>query len=187
MPPGKRDLDVPPLIPGEILPPDPNGGDGKPPGQIILPDSIQARSIAPDRLEVHKTLSVGHYTDGKFDGAVIVITAVDGDGRPLNMDQFDIDASMSMVVLDPTRPSSEALIGRLDFSRDQVETMIRLQPVPGIHVPIEWREEIPNSEKIIVHVRLDGGDDAQMNAEGELKLSDVKPITDWTPRASNLR
>lgn len=187
VPPGKRDLKVPPLIPGDILPPDPSGGDGKPPGRIVLPDSIQARSVAPDRLEVHKTLSVGHYTDGKFDGAVIVVTAVDGDGRPMDMDQFDIDARMSMVVLDPTRPSSEALVGRWDFTREQVETMIRLRPVPGIHVPIEWQDEVPDSEQIIVHVRLEGEDDAQMNAHGELKLSNVKPITDWTPRAGNLR
>lgn len=187
VPPGKRDLEVPPLIPGDILPPDPNGGDGKPPGQIVLPDSIQAQSVGPDRLEVHETLSVGHYTDGKFDGAVIVVTAVDGDGRPMDMDQFDIDARMSMVVLDPTRKSSDALIGRWDFTREQVETMIRLQPVPGIHVPIEWKDEVPNSEQIIVHVRLEGEDAAQMNAQGELKLSNVKPITDWTPRAGNLR
>ncbi len=187
VPPGKRDLEVPPLIPGEMLPPDPNGGDGKPPGQIILPDSIQAGAVAPDRLEVHKTLSVGHYTDGKFDGAVIVITAVDGDGRPMEMDGFDIDAAMSMVVLDPTRESSEALVGRWDFTRQQVETMIRTRPVPGIHIPIEWKGDVPNSERIIVHVRLEGDDEAEMNAYGELRLSDAQTISDWTPRASNLR
>ncbi|QDT05627.1 hypothetical protein K227x_40280 [Rubripirellula lacrimiformis] len=186
VPPGIQDTKPNPVIPGEILPPPRDGVEELPPGQIILPDSINSKRGVPERLQVHPSLSVAHHTDGKLDGAVIVINAIDGSGRPVDMGQFDIDAELSIAVLDPTRPADEARIGRWDFNPRQVQTLMRNDPVSGLHVPIQWQDERPNGEDVIIHVRLRGEAD-DMNCEHVLRLADKPPINDWTPRASTLR
>ncbi|WP_146453755.1 hypothetical protein [Rubripirellula tenax] len=186
MPPGKNDTLVPPIEPGEVLPPPMGNQDEKPPGQIMLPDAIQAQMGVPEKLQIHPTLSVPHHTDGVVDGAVIVVNAIDAAGRPVDITNFDIDAELSIVVLDPSRPADAANIGRWDFTRGQVQTLIRQHPVVGLHVPIQWQDERPNGEDVIVHVRL-RGEDEDMKCESELRLADQSPITDWTPRAKTLR
>ncbi len=188
VPPGKRDTDVPPIIPGDILPPPRDSEDARPPGQILLPNFSGSKAGVPEKLNIHPTLSTGHHTDGKLDGAVIVIGAVDGDGRPVNISDFDIDAELSIVVLDPTRSGDEALVGRWDFNRRQVQTLVRDHPVSGFHVPVEWADDAPDGDGVIVHVRL-RGDDTDMRCDSELKFnsSGQPTITDWTPRGSKMR
>ncbi|MGB7327065.1 MAG: hypothetical protein WBD31_19470 [Rubripirellula sp.] len=186
VPPGKNDLMVPPIEEGDVLPPPLDGKDAKPPGQIMLPDALQAAQGLPEKLQIHPVLSVGHHTDGELDGAVIVVNAIDATGRPVDIADFNIEAELSVVVLDPSRPSEEAMIGRWDFDRWQVQGFVRQHPVSGLHVPIQWKDEIPNGEDVVVHVRL-RGEDNDMRCESELRLADKEPISDWTPRARALR
>ncbi len=182
-PPSKRDTEVPQIDPGEILPP-PGADDGglpKPPGQIKLPDSVQAASGVPAALRIHPGLSGGQRVEESIDNMTIVLNVVDRLGKPVNLDDFDIDADLSIVILDPGLESSEARIGRWDFTTRQVATFVQSDPISGLHVPIKWQDKQPSGEEIIVHVRLRAEDD-EMRCEGRLKVLKQTAITQWTPR-----
>lgn len=186
VPPGKQDTEVPPVDPGEILPPPLNDDEVKPPGQIILPDSIQASGGVPAELRLHPTLSSGHQSDGNVDGALLIVTAVDAAGHPVDLAAFDVDADMSIVVLDPSREAGEAKIGRWDFKNREVATLVRTEPISGLHVPIRWQAETPDGDEVIVHVRL-RGEATEMRCQGRIKLSAKTAVSEWTPRGEKLR
>ena len=186
-PPGKRDTDAPQVVPGELLPPPLREEEElKPPGQIILPDSVQAAAGAPQKLRIHQGLSGGHAIDGNSEGMMIVVNAIDKLGKTVSLDDFDIDAELSIVILDPQREPSQARIGRWDFTNLQVATFLRSEPISGLHVPIQWKDVKPSGKEVIVHVRLRAEDD-EMRCEGRLKVEKKTAIAEWTPRGEQLR
>ncbi len=187
-PPGKSDTEIAPIEPGEVLPPpSPNGkGESQPPGQIILPDAVKAtqpKISAPEKLELHAGLSGGHQTDNDdaVDGLYLVINALDHRGATVDLEKFEIDAELTVVVLDPAREPSEAKIGRWEFSSEEVSQLIRSRPVSGFHVPVNWQDVQPEGEEVIVHVRLRSDDD-EMRCEGRVQVAESGVIAKWTPR-----
>lgn len=182
-PPGKRDTEIPQIDRGEILPPPAadDGGEPKPPGQINLPDSVQAATGVPAKLRVHPGLSGGYRENENIEDMVIVLHVVDSLGKPVNMDDFDIDAQLSIVILDPELEPSEARVGIWEFTAWQVANFIKSDPVSGLHVPIKWQGAQPSGEEMIVHARL-RTEDEEMRCEGQLNVLKRPAIAQWTPR-----
>ncbi len=106
-PPGPRDIDVPPIEPGEILPPPAPGEDNAaPPGKIEVPESLGTLAEPtpiPERLKLHSGLSGGHRfdDDDETDGLYLVVNVVDDRGRMIDLNQFEIEAALTIVALDP--------------------------------------------------------------------------------------
>jgi hypothetical protein len=186
-PPGKSDTEPPPVEPGELLPPaDAKDDNDKPPGQIQLPDSVRAAAGQPERLSIHPALSGGIRVDGKIDGMTIVVNVLDALGKTVDLNGFEVDAELSLVLVDPQREAVESRIGRWDFSPDQVADMVRSQPISGLHVPIQWQDVPPSGDEVIVHVKLQAGDD-ELVCEQRLKVEKRAAIAEWTPRGEALR
>jgi hypothetical protein len=186
-PPGKNDLRVPPILPGEVLPPPDSDADQiKPPGQIQLPDSVQAVEGIPDELRIHPTLSGGHRIDGHIEEMTIVLNVRDRVGKTIDLKKFDVSAGLSLVILDPLRDASEARLGRWDFTADQLKSLIRSDPISGIHVPIQWQDAEPTGDEMIVHARLRSEED-EMRCEARLKVEQQTAIAEWTPRGEPRR
>ncbi len=190
-PPGKSDTEISPIEPGEILPPPSSNGKGqpKPPGQIILPDAAKATQqeiSAPETLQLHTGLSGGHQSDNdhEVDGLYLVINALDHYGKTVNLEDFEIDAEMSIVILDPAREPSEAKIGRWEFSAEEVSELIRSRPLSGFHVPVIWQDVEPEGDEVIVHVRLRSEGD-EMRCNGRVKVAESGVIAKWTPRGDS--
>lgn len=193
-PPGKSDTEFSPIEPGELLPPpDPGSEDlPAPPGQIPLPDAVKAterKRSAPERLELHLGLSGAKLPDvatqlDKPDGLYLVVRAVDRLGAAVNLQDFEIDAELTVVVLDPQREASEAKIGRWEFSPEEVKRLTKSKPVSGFHVPIQWQTEQPLGDEVIVHIRLRSEAD-EMRCEGHVNLSESAMIAKWLPRADS--
>ncbi|WP_146516868.1 recombinase family protein [Rubripirellula amarantea] len=181
MPPGEKDLKVDPIIPGEVTPPPPSGELEDPPGRILLPTGVTNPTGVPDRLRIHPSLSVGHRDGTMLDGATIVVAALDRLGRNVDLSQFDIEANLSVVVLDPTRDSSEARLGRWDFTPQQVAAMIAEDSTVGLEIPLSWTGKLPQSDKIIVHVRLRSDQD-EMRCDAKLDLRERTAAATWSPR-----
>ncbi|WP_068260036.1 hypothetical protein [Rubripirellula obstinata] len=180
-PPGKDDTQFDPIIPGNIGPPAAGSGDEKPPGQILLPDSTQNPTAVPEDLRIHQALSVGHRDGQKLDGATLVVTAMDRLGRSLNLNDFEVDAELSVVVLDPDRDPGDNRLGRWDFSRKEVAAMIAADKSGGFEIPIRFEDQTPATDKVIVHVRL-RGDDQEMRTQANLDLRERTAASAWTPR-----
>ena len=184
-PPGKEDLEMPEIVPGEMLPPNQGNQEEKPAGQIQLPDSVQASTPRPPKtIRIHRGLSGGHQfdEDDQIDGMYLVINAVDALGKTVDLADFEIEAELSVVVLDPTLESPEARIGRWDFDPAQVREFIRGNPTSGLFVPIPWSEDRkPESDEVIVHVRLRADED-EMRCQDNLKVGAAAAMAKWTPR-----
>lgn len=180
-PPGPRDLDFDPVIPGDIAPPTRNGGDGKPPGQILLPDSALTPDAVPESLRIHPGLTVGVHEDKTLAGATLVVNALDRRGRDVNLNDFEVAAELAVVVLDPELDAADAKIGRWDFSRKEVQAMIAKNKNGGLQIPVRWDDKKPSSDKVIVHVRL-RGDDQEMRTEATLDLQPKTAASTWSPR-----
>jgi hypothetical protein len=192
-PPGKKDLEISPIVPGEILPPPTTEGEEMeaPPGKVDLPEALDANQTPlpiPERLELHSGLSGGHRFDDdpEMDGLYLVINVVDQRGQLLDVSQFDIDADMSVVALDPTLEAADAKIARWDFTAGEVAEFIRSAPVYGFHVPVKWQDRLPASDQVIVHVRLKT-EDEEMRCEGRLSVNRPATIADWTPRGEKAK
>jgi hypothetical protein len=185
-PPSKRDTDIPQIDPGEILPPPAadDGGFPTPNGQIKLPDSVQAAAGVPAQLRIHPGLSGGHRVDKSIENMVLVLNVVDRLGKPVDLKSFDIEADLSIVILDPDLEPSVARVGQWEFTTRQVATFIQSDPISGLHVPIEWQEMQPSGEEMIVHVRL-RSEDEEMRCEGRLKVVRQTAIAEWTPRGDD--
>ena len=186
-PPGARDLDVPPIEPGEILPPPAAGEENDaPPGQIKLPNSLgmlPAPMPIPQMLQLHAGLSGGHRFDDQeqTDGLYLVVNVIDDQGQMLDLTEFEIDASMSIVALDPAFEESASPIARWEFGAQEIQDFVRSEPVAGLHIPVRWQGTRPSGEEVIVHVRLQT-EDEEMRCAGRLKVSEPAAIADWTPR-----
>lgn len=183
-PPGPSDIDVPPIDPGEILPPPAPGEADIPPGKIEVPDfgTLPEPAPIPESLQLHSGLSGGYRFDGgQREGLYLVVNVIDDRGRVMDLDQLDIDATMTIVALDPTRDASEARIARWEYEASEIRRYIRSQPVAGLHVPVKWQDSRPDGDEVIVHVRLQT-EDEEMRCQGRLSVSEPAAIADWTPR-----
>ncbi len=132
--------------------------------------------------------SGGHQFDGsdKVDGKYLVVNVLDSNGQMIDISEFDIDAEMTVVALDPSPANHIARIGRWEFSARDVMNFIRKSPVSGFHIPIKWQDVSPATYDVIVHVRLKT-EDEEMLCEAELKVRKVESIADWTPRGRKSR
>jgi hypothetical protein len=185
-PPGKRDTDIPPVLPGEILPPSElDQQNDKPPGQIILPDSANDRRGVPDQLRLHSSLSGGKRVDGNVEDMRIVVNVLDQDGRPLDLEAFKVEAELSVVLFEVDQDEvDDARIGRWDFTAEQVGELVRTEPISGLHVPISWQGRQPEGDEIVVHVRLRSEED-EMRCEGRLKVERANAVAQWAPRGDS--
>lgn len=191
-PPGKDDLTIPPIIEGEIIPPPPGDLDPEvPPGKVPgLPNTLRdlgkANSTAPQALQLHPGFSGAqqYYADDQADGLMLVVNVLDEDGRMMDLNDFEIDADLSIVALNPTKPGSEARIARWDFGPDEVRNLVRHVPVSGFHVPVIWDTVRPDVDEVIVHVRLQAGED-RMTCEGRVNVARNARVARWSPRAAS--
>ncbi|WP_147869269.1 hypothetical protein [Stieleria maiorica] len=190
IPPGEGELMDDQIIPGPPLPPDED--PESPPGKVTPPSDAkkmgfeppEAAPLAiPDRLELHDGLSGGHQfdKDAEIDGLLLIVTVVDQDGRALSLENFDVDAELTVVVLDPEDDSEDASLGRWEFDPDQVRDMVRRTPIDGIHVPIEWQDRIPDGHDVMVHVRMAAAEE-EMRCQGRVRLEQSVASANWLPR-----
>ena len=187
VPPGRKDTELPPVLPGEQLPPENGGPDEiKPPGQIELPDSVKANDRVPESLRFHPTLSGVNRVDGKIQDMLVVVNVVNHLGKTIDLKDFLVDGELSVVILDPEREPAEARLGRWNFDRDQVVELIRKQPVSGFHIPITWTGDEPTGKEVIVHVRL-RAEDNEMRCETKLGIEKQRGVAGWMPRVESLR
>ncbi len=198
MPPGKDDVTLPDVELGEPMPPrsaDP--ADDQPefhPGQIQLPDNAKRLGETtlnePVAIRINPSLSGGSSLDASRDsgeGISILIEAIDETGKVVSLDRFDIDANLSVVLLDPELPAAQARIGKWDFGPDQIREMLRRELDSqiygqGIHVLVPWGEQLPQSSKVIAHVRLSAAE-TLMQTSAELNVA-LPQVAEWTPRAN---
>ena len=118
-PPGRDDITIPPIDPGELIPPPAGDFEQIPdqPGQVELPQNLSGAAGVPDKLKIHPGFSSGVTSHAGQNEMTIVMHAVDQLGRTVDLSKFDIDAELSVVVLDPKRESAQSRVGRWDFSR----------------------------------------------------------------------
>ena len=181
-PPGKSDTDIPKIEPGDILPP-PGKEDGEalPPGQISLPDSVQAAAGEPTEIRLHPGLSRGYRINNQIQGMNIVVNVLDKVGKTVELEDFDVEAELSVVILDPERENEDARLGRWDFSKREISTLIQSDPISGFHIPIKWKDRKPVGDEIIVHVRIRAEED-EMRCNGTLQVEKAKVAAGWSPR-----
>ncbi len=187
VPPGKQDTELPPVLPGEQLPPQFRSPDeNKPPGQIQLPDSVKSNERVPDTLKIHPTLSGASRIDEKIQDMLLVVNVVNDLGKTISLNEFLVDGEMSIVVLDPKREPSMARLGRWNFDREQVLSFVKDSPVSGFHIPLDWTMDEPLGSEVIVHVRLRAEDD-EMRCEAKLNVDKQRGVAGWLPRAESFR
>ena len=195
IPPGKESLKAPELLPGN-LPPTRDGIEN-PFGQIQLPKEVNdliystpslPELTPPEHIRLHPALSGGHQfdQDDDVDGMYIVVNVVDKDGRAVNLHGFDIDASMTIVALDPEVDPNTGRIGRWDFTSEEIGKYVRSIPVDGLHVPVKWQGVEPIGDEVIVHVRLQA-EEEEMRCQGRVKLNKETVVAKWLPRGEKLR
>ena len=183
-PPGKEDIELTEVFPGELLPPARDGAGESPPGQIPLPESVRASTApSPQAIRIHRGLSGGHQfdEDDQIDGMYLVINAIDKRGATVVLSDFDIDAELTVVALDPTLEADVARIGRWDFTAEEVQGLIRDDPTSGLHLALRWQDVRPASDEVIVHVRLRADED-EMRCDDKLIVSAAAAMAKWTPR-----
>ncbi len=188
-PPGPEDLTFPPVEAGEMMPPPSTGGaPEKPPGQILLPDAVRsvspggAKVGVPTSLSIHPGLSAGYQFEDGAEGLYLVVNVLDEQQRPLDLEAFEIEAPLTIVATDPDRAVNESLVARWEFTSSEVAKLIRNEPVSGLAIPLRWQEKHPNSDSVIVHVRLKG-ETEEMRCEAKLSVKPKTAIADWTPRS----
>lgn len=209
-PPGAADLMTPDVDLGvPVPPPSPDEAPDALPGQITLPDSARILGAGPPSepvaIRINRGLSGGHKSDDapEEEGVLLVIEAIDEKGSVVRLDQFDIDANLSIVLVDPNRSGEEAQLGKWEFTPAEVRGMIRSTPsVNGalagktassnssagwsaLQVVIPWADVKPTTTTVMAQVRL-GNDEVVMQAQGEVPTNQPS-MAQWTPRAAVTR
>ena len=190
IPPGEGELMDDQIIPGPPLPPDED--PESPPGKVKNPADAKTMGFEPptaaplpipDRLELHDGLSGGHQfdQDADVDGLFLIVTVVDDKGRALSLENFDVDADLTVVVMDPNDDSEDARIGRWDFNPEQVRDMVRQAPIDGIHIPIAWQDRVPEGNDVMVHIRMAAAEE-EMRCQGRVRLEQSVASANWLPR-----
>ncbi|MEM9586126.1 MAG: hypothetical protein AAGA03_02500, partial [Planctomycetota bacterium] len=193
-PPGASDTEAPQVVPGTPVPPgNPGGVEAVPPGQVELPaplgmlpqndtDRASSRSAKPVAIEIHPSLSE---TTQPIDaegptGLRIVVTAVDAFQRMVDLSEFDIDADLAVVVIDPTQAPGSSRIARRDFTSVEAASLLRDSPLSGLFVPVNW-DTPPAGDEVEVHVRLTAGQQV-MQCKRTLAVGPTASVSQWTPR-----
>jgi hypothetical protein len=177
------------IIPGEKRPP---SADQDSQDKIEIPEgsktmqfetSPEPAPAIPDHLELHDGLSGGHQFDGDsdIDGLFLVVMVVDKDGEAISLDQFDVDADLTVVVTEPDAESDDAEVGRWEFSSDEVRNFVRRTPIDGIHIPIAWQDRIPSGDDVMVHIRMAAAEE-EMRCQGKIRLEESVASSHWLPR-----
>ena len=178
--------------PGTIKPPAFPGADpGGPDGRVNVPEldalryskpTVQQVAL-PNHIRLHTSLSGGHQfdRDDEVDGLYVVVNVVDENGRTLNLNNYDIQAGMTIVALDPKLDPNASRIGRWEFTPEEVSKFIRSIPVAGLHVPVKWQQIEPIGDEIVVYVRLQT-DGEEMQCQGTVKLNQAAAMAKWMPR-----
>ena len=209
VPPGASDLSIPDVQLGEPVPPPevemipdsipdslPNLIPEAPPGQIKLPESVKILGSGPPAepvaIRINLGLSGGHKSDDApaTEGISLFVEAIDEKGAVVSLDQFDIDANLSVVLLDPAQPGATARLGKWEFGPEQIREMLRPgiavgRGGTGMNVVIPWGNQRTTSPKVIAHVRLSAGDVA-MQTQAEIATAQPA-MAQWTPRATRIR
>ncbi len=188
-PPGKEDLELPEIDPGELVPPpSPDGALELPPGQIKVPDAVNtfspdnAKPAVPTSLSIHPGLSAMHVFEDGSEGMYLVVNVLDEQNQPLDLDSFEIDAPLTVLALDPEKELEASKIGRWEFTSEQVAKLVRKDPVSGLAIPVRWQDKRPTGDSVTVHVRIKG-DEEEMRCEGELRTKSVPEMAQWMPRS----
>ncbi|MCO8120461.1 hypothetical protein NHH03_01835 [Stieleria sp. TO1_6] len=191
VPPGDVESLDSPLIEGEVKPPESEPSD--PPGRVIIPPGTKTMQFdapqqaeplpIPDHLELHDGLSGGHRSEpgSEVDGLYLVVVVEDEEGNSLSLTNYEVDAEMTVVVLDPHDESEDPRVGSWTFTPDEVRKLIHKAPVDGIHVPIAWQDRIPSGDDVIVHIRMTAAED-EMRCQGKLRLEQSVANSHWLPR-----
>jgi hypothetical protein len=190
IPPSDSQLMEDPVIPGEVLPP-PNGQDASP-DKIVIPPGTKTMQFdappetslpIPDHLELHDGFSGGHQfdTDEDVDGLYLVVTVLDEQGKALSLDDFDVDAELTVVVIDPNDDSTEAPLGRWEFSPAEVRDFVRRSPIDGIYIPVAWQDRVPVDDEVIVHIRMAAAEE-EMRCQGRIRTQEKVAVSSWLPR-----
>lgn len=192
IPPGGAEMELPDVDLGEPVPPAGiNAAPELPPGRIELPDStrrnVRVQPKEPVAIRINPAMSGGHRFDDSETktGMHLAIEAIDDKGDLVRLEDFDVAAQLSIVLLDPSLPAAEARLGRWDFDIDQIRKMIRPGQNSAIHVYVPWGEKRPSGKQVIAHVKLTG-DQTQMQAQAELNTAEVN-VAQWNPRSGQIR
>lgn|GEM_PF-1743259 len=182
-PPGKNSLIAPPVVPGDLLPP-PGKEPEKllPPGQILLPQSDNPSR--PNRIKIHPSLSGGVNREGEVQQMMLVVNVLDQKGRPIRLADYDVNAELSVVLFDGVQEQSDSTrLGRWDFTPDQVNQLIKEDPISGFHIPIDWLDARPESKVIQAHVRVRSDED-DMRCSEAIHVMKQNAMTQWSPRGA---
>ena len=195
VPPGAEDLRSVPEIPGDVLPPPKlPGADDAPAGQIRVPELTRRRSDE-DRVPVGIRFGRASRLDSDL---IVEIEPLDDSGLPVSASDYDIDASLTIIVVDPGGPadnnrSDDIELGRWDFDPIQTASLIAQDGLSAavIRVPLQFNELRPRGESVRVHARLQNSH-TSMRCQGIVAASTPPPTGDaasaevastWTPRA----
>jgi hypothetical protein len=191
IPPG-TELQFPDVDLGEPVPPSGiNAVPELPPGRIELPDSTRrntrSQPKAPVAIRINPAMSGGHRFDDAQEktGMHLAIEAIDDRGDLVHLEDFDVAAQLSVVLLDPTLPSAEARLGRWDYDAAQIRKMIRPGQNSAIHIYLQWQDKLPSGKQVIAHVKL-SGDETLMQAQSELNVAEAT-VAQWNPRSGQMR
>jgi len=196
VPPGKSDLTIPDVELGDPVPPSTNAPDSPlefDPAKITIPGDARLLSPRaqpePVSIRVNPGLSGGHQTDDSKTpaGVELLIEAIDESGKVVNLAGFDVDATMTVVLLDPTKAPDAARIGKWDFGPEEIRDMIQTDTVSpqyagNLHVIIPWQSVRPETGAVIAHIRL-AADGAVLKTQAEINTKQPA-VAQWTPRAS---
>lgn len=196
VPPGRETVEFPDVDLGEPVPP--AGRDATielPPGQVPVPN-LPPPAVVPQTLElpepvgirIDPAMSGGHRDDEPEPrtGMQLLIQAIDQQGNPISLDQFEIEADLTVVLRDPSVDPADSELGRWEFAADELHAMTRPGPRGGLQVYLTWQDnKLPQQSKVIAQVRLVA---EEMELEAEAELSTIEPeIADWTPRGGSTR
>jgi len=191
IPPGVEN-ELPDVDLGDPVPPSGiNAAPELPPGQIKLPESVRrnvrVEPSVPVAIRVNPSMSGGYRFDGEKEktGMHLTIEAIDESGNLVRLEDFDIEAELSIVLLDPSRTAADARLGRWEYDTDELRQMIRSGPGSAIHVYVAWQDKMPNGKQVIAHVKLTS-DETQMQSQAELKTAEVE-VAQWNPRSGQIK
>ena len=193
-PPTPEEIAIPPVEESDsLLPPPADKADEKDdsskinisPDTNVLKYELPKPRPAPEPVAItlHPSLSGGHQfdADDEIDGLYLIVTVVDKGGEVLSLDQFDVDAEMSVVVMDQSDKAGEQRLGRWDFTSEQVRSFVRSSPIDGLHIPIPWKDREPESNTVTVHVRMAAAEE-EMRCQAKLRLEESVAMSNWLPR-----
>ncbi len=194
VPPGASDLEIPDVELGDPMPPPAGNAPESLPGKIELPDLkiLGMESLEPPvAIRINSGLSGGHKTDDvpAIEGVLLIVEAIDESGAQVPLEEFDIAASLSVVLLDPARSGDQARLGKWDFGPEQIRDMIHPGGNSllgsGLHIVIPWGETRPEATTVIAHVKL-AADEVVMQTQAEIATAQPA-MAQWTPRAKLIR